>query len=60
MRILNNYSSGYTKLNNETEIKKYGLLNEFGYNIDCSVKENYNPDKIIKSTCNPKNDIKKK
>ncbi len=49
----NNYGRGYTETENSLEYKKFGLLNEYGLNIDRSNKC-YKEEDIIKKKCNIK------
>lgn len=51
MKAENNYLKGYTETNNILDYKKYGLLNDYGLNLDRCNKY-YNEDEIIKKKCN--------
>lgn len=54
MKEENGYLKGYTETQNSLDYKKYGLLNEYGLNLDRNVKY-YNEEEIIKRKCNLKN-----
>ncbi len=58
MNKQNGYKEGYTETLNSLDYKKYGLLNEYGYNIDRSSKS-YHEDDIIKKKCNIKKSSRK-
>ncbi len=49
MKEVNGYYKGFRGNDNRLDYLKYGLLNEFGFDFDSSVKEGYNEDKIIKT-----------
>ena len=51
MKNVNHYYKGYKESDSKINYIKYGLLNEFGYNIDSNPKEEYNEEKIIKKIC---------
>lgn len=46
----NRYYEGYNGSDNRIEFLKYGLSNEFGYNLNYNQKEQYNENKIVKTT----------
>lgn len=48
MRLYNNYSNSYNSKTRINEIR--GLSNEYGINLD-GCKEEYNEEKIIKTSC---------
>ena len=50
------YFEAYSESDNRMDYLKYGLLNEYGYNINRMEKESYNEDKIIKKMCNHRHD----
>lgn len=54
MKEVNCYFQGFNDSENRLDYLKYGLLNEYGYNLTGSNKETYNEEKIIKKNCNPK------
>ncbi len=54
MKEVNCYFKGFNETENRLDYLKYGLFNEFGYNLTGSNKEEYNEEKIIKKVCNPK------
>ncbi len=55
MREVNLYYQGYFETDKKIDYLKYGLLNEYGYNMGLKPKEYYNEDKIIKkSNCHKK------
>lgn len=54
MKEVNLYYKGYSDSNNRIDYLKYGLLNEFGYNMGLKPKEYYDENKIIKKVCNHK------
>lgn len=47
----NSYFRGYTESDNRLDYLKYGLLNDFGLNLD-RYKSDYKEDNIIKKKCN--------
>ena len=53
MKEGNSYYKSYTETNNSLDYKKYGLLNEYGLNIDRNT-EYYKEENIIKKKCNIK------
>jgi len=55
MEQINGYYGSYNETGKHIDYIRYGLLNEFGYNINRKERECYNEDKIIKKTCNMKN-----
>ena len=50
MKEVNKYFIGYNETENKIDYIKYGILNEFGYNVDSSLNEIYNEEKIIKKS----------
>ncbi len=48
MKEINCYYKGYSESNNRIDYLKYGLLNEYGNELERKDKEFYNEDKIIK------------
>lgn len=53
MKDENSYFKGYTESDNTLDYKKYGLLNDFGLNLDRTSKC-YKEEDIIKRKCNLK------
>lgn len=51
MKEENNYLKGYMETNNTLDYKKYGLLNDYGLNLD-RCNKCYNEENIIKKKCN--------
>ncbi len=49
MRLNNRYFQGFRGDEEKIDYLKYGLFNERGYNIDACRKDEYNPDKVMKS-----------
>lgn len=54
MKEGNAYNKGYMETGNSLDYKKFGLLNEYGLNLD-RCKESYKEENIIKKKCNLKN-----
>lgn len=52
MKEVNKYFQGYKESTNRIDYLKYGLLNDYGYNIDRTTKEQYNEEEITKRVCN--------
>lgn len=55
MKNKNSYYEGFNGSEKHIDHIKYGLLNEFGYNINFNSKEQYDENKIIKTECNKYN-----
>lgn len=53
MREENSYLKGYAETDNTLDYKKYGMLNEYGLNLDRWNKY-YKEEAIIKKKCNIK------
>ena len=53
MKSVNNYNRGYTETENSLDYLKYGLLNNYGPDLDRMPKY-YNEENIIKKRCNIK------
>lgn len=56
MKEVNCYYKGYSENNNKIDYIKYGLLNEFGNDLERKNVEVYNEDKITKIFGNHKRD----
>lgn len=52
MREINGYYGGYNNSEERIDYLKYGLLNEYGINLESNSKSSYNEDSIIKKKCN--------
>lgn len=55
MRNQNKYYEGFNGSKKRIDTLKYGLLNEFGYNLDYNAKEQYDENKIMKTECHKLN-----
>lgn len=55
MKNKNNYYEGFNGSSKRIDYLKYGMLNEFGFNLDSSTKKEYDEESIIKTTCNHNN-----
>ena len=53
MKEENNYNRGYSETENSLDYIKYGLLNEYGLNLD-RWNKCYKEEDIIKKKCNIK------
>jgi len=48
MKEVNKYYSSYKESEKRIDYLKYGILNEYGYNLESSNSEKYNEEFIIK------------
>ncbi|MCI8671729.1 MAG: hypothetical protein HFI36_06875 [Bacilli bacterium] len=52
MKDVNCYYEGFVESDKRIDFLKYGLLNDFGPNLEKNKNNIYNEDKIIKKVCN--------
>lgn len=57
MKETNSYYKGYVENDNRLDYLKYGLLNEYGLNLDRNINY-YDEEQIIKKKCNIKKNAK--
>ncbi len=57
MKETNSYYKGYVESDNRLDYLKYGLLNEYGLNLDRNINY-YDEEQIIKKKCNIKKNAK--
>ncbi len=54
MKDVNAYYTSFNNTNNKKDYLKYGLMNEFGSNLEQSNRKKYKEEDIIKTNCNHK------
>lgn len=53
MKEVNGYLKGFNNSSKRIDYLKYGLLNDYGLDLDCSLNY-YNEETIIKTNCDKK------